>query len=145
MLMLWGIFIMIIAYLHTVSLEQVHHHPIILPFPFPHPPFQIVLGRFHYAVFICTYVEYFHLLNLSAISFPFPSLSHWHPQTDLRIHSFWFIIIITIIIILGLCSADVWGYVTSGLSRLVYITQHDDLQFHHFPVNNLISFFLFHT
>jgi hypothetical protein len=50
-------------------------------------------------------------------------------------------IIIIIIIFLGLGFTNEWEYVIFGLLSLAYLEQHDDLQFHHFPANGIISFF----
>jgi hypothetical protein len=56
--------------IHVYSAPWYHLHYILIPLSIIAPPFQIVFGWFHCAVFICMYENYFHSLYHS-VSFPF--------------------------------------------------------------------------
>jgi hypothetical protein len=50
--------------------------------------------------------------------------------------------VMTMVVSLGLDSAYERKYVIFAFLSLAYLTQHNDLQFHLFSLNNKISFFL---
>jgi hypothetical protein len=96
-----------------------------------------VFVGFHYGLCICIYTAYFPSSSpLNTTSFP-----PLHPYSHKVSHIYSCPIIIINIIILNLGSTNEQEYSIFGFLRLVYLTQHDDLQFHSFSASETISFF----
>jgi hypothetical protein len=110
--------------IHTNSVPWINSSLLIYS-PFPSSPVsQIVFGGFHYAVFICEYVVYFHFLHPS-VSFPLPLPSLTERRKVPHIHLCPIIVITTTTTTtttLGLGSTNECEHVLFGLLRLTYHT-----------------------